>query len=67
MLISVILIIISTPFNNKNDLYINGYNITSDKWIVITASNPPTNDIINLEREINQEKIVVIGNKKTID
>ena len=67
LLISIILIIISTPFNNKNDLYINGYNITSDKWIVITVSNPPTNDIINLEREINHEKIVVIGNKKTID
>ena len=67
LLISIILIIISTPFNNKNDLYINVYNITSDKWIVITASNPPTNDIINLEREINHEKIVVIGNKKTID
>ena len=67
LLISIIIIIISNHLNNKNGLYINGYNITSEKWIIMTASNQPTNDIINLERKINQEKIVVIGNNMTID
>ena len=61
------LIIISNQFNNGNNLYINKYNITSDKWIIMTASNPPSKYIINLEREIKYNKIVVIGNNKTID
>ena len=67
LLISIILINISNTINNENNLYINEYNITSDKWIIMTVFNRPTKYIINLEKTIKNEKIVVIGNNKTID
>ena len=68
-IIIIILITFSLlfSFNNKNYFYLDAYNITSDKWIVMTTSNSPTNDIINLEMKINNWKIVVIGNNNTID
>jgi hypothetical protein len=53
---------------NKEHKYFDDYNITSDKWIVMTVFNHPTNLIINLEKNIaNNWKIVVIGNVKTDD
>ena len=38
-----------------------------DKWIVIVAFNPPTSFLINLEKKIEDWKIVVIGNNQTED
>ena len=38
-----------------------------DKWIVITAFNPPSPFIINLEKNIEDWKIIVIGNNETND
>ena len=38
-----------------------------DKWIVIIAFNPPTSFLINLEKKIEDWKIVVIGNNQTED
>lgn len=53
---------------NKEHKYFDDYNITSDKWIVMTVFNHPKNLIINLEKNIaNNWKIVVIGNVKTDD
>ena len=59
--------LISFDFNNNNNLYVDEYNIASDKWFVMTCSNPPTKSIINLENKMKKWKIVVIGNNKTID
>ena len=42
-------------------------NNISDKWIVMTAFNPPTKSIINFTKSLKHWKIVVIGNIKTID
>ena len=50
----------------KYDKY-NLYDIYSDKWIIINANNPPTDTIKNLEKIIENWKIVVIGNSKTIN
>lgn len=41
--------------------------ILCDKWIVITAFNPPSSFITNLEKIIDDWKIVVIGNNQTED
>ena len=60
-------IILSNPFNNENNLYATDFNITSDKWIVMTVSNPPTETIKNLEKKIKQWKIVVISNNVSIE
>ena len=60
-------IILSITFNNENILYATDFNITSDKWIVMTVSNPPTETIKNLEKKIKQWKIVVICNNVTIE
>lgn len=46
---------------NKTMLINNTYN----KWIVITTFNPPSSSIINLEKIIDDWKIVVIGNNET--
>ena len=43
------------------------YDISCDKWIVLTAFNPPSKSIIKLEKKIKKWKIVVIGNIKTND
>ena len=56
--------------NNKrkidyNDEYNNTYNIFSDKWIVMSAINPPSDLIKYLEVNITNWKIVVLGNIKT--
>ena len=51
---------------NKNKL-IKEDNITSDKWIVMIAFNPPSDSILYLEQNIDNWKIVVIGNIKTND
>lgn len=50
--------------NKFKDQY---FNIASDKWIVMTVVNPPSNMIIDLEKQIENWKIVVIGNSNTID
>ena len=68
----LIMILILKFFRNNNNIInknklINIYNITSDKWIVMTAFNPPSDSIINLEQNIYNWKIIVIGNIKTID
>lgn len=62
IMLILLLILICTTFElNIN----NKYKITSDKWIVMTAFNPPSGSIINLEKNINNWKIVVIGTEKT--
>jgi len=66
------ILIINNQKNNhaifkSNNSYIRYSNIYSDKWIVITTFNPPSDSIINLEKNINNWKIVVIGNRKTND
>ena len=66
----LLFILISKSINNNifntNSLS-NTYNITSDNWIVMTAFNSPSDSIINLEKNIYNWKIVVIGNNRTID
>ena len=54
--------------NTKNiHQYIDTYHISSKRWIVMTAINPPSDSIINFEKHLKKWKIVVIGNIKTID
>ena len=47
---------------NKIHQYIDTYHISSKRWIVMTAINPPSDSIINLEKHLKKWKIVVIGN-----
>ena len=56
-------------FNNNKKIhqYIDTYHISSKRWIVMNAINPPSDSIINLENNLKKWKIVVIGNIKTID
>ena len=66
------ILIINNQKNNhsifkRNNSYISYSNIYSDKWIVLTTFNPPSDSIINLEKNINNWKIVVIGNRKMND
>ena len=42
-------------------------NLSSDKWIVLTAFNSPSSFMIQLEKIIKDYKIVVIGNNETND
>ena len=56
----VFIFIINNQQNNNaifksNNSYISYSNIYSDKWIVVTTCNPPSDSIINLE------KILIIG------
>ena len=54
--------------NTKNiHQYIDTYHISSKRWIVMTAINPPSVSILNLEKHLEKWKIVVIGNIKKID
>ena len=72
LFINVLLISI---FSNTYIIFLRnkGYNkenkksLILDKWIVITAFNPPSSFIINLEKKIEDWKIVVIGNNETND
>ena len=59
--------IINHPIFIGNNSYIDYSNNSSDRWIVMNAFNPPSESIINLEKNINNWKIVVIGNSKTED
>ena len=66
--------LISMDFSNNTftiekqiHIYNDTYNINSKRWIVMTAINPPSDSIINLEKQLKNWKIVVIGNIKTID
>ena len=66
--------LISMDFSNNTftiekqiHIYNDTYNINSKRWIVMTAINPPSDSIINLEKQLKKWKIVVIGNIKTID
>ena len=52
---------------NKNSDTEHKNSTTPNKWIVITAFNPPSSFIINLEKTIEDWKIVVIGNNETND
>lgn len=52
---------------NNEKTYRLKHKIQFDKWIVITAFKPPSEFIINLEKNITDWKIVVIGNNKTND
>jgi hypothetical protein len=49
------------------DVINNDKRIKCDKWIVITAFNPPSPFIIDLEKVVEDWKIVVIGNNETND
>ena len=42
-------------------------NLSSDKWIVLTAFNSPSSFMIQLEKIVKDYKIVVIGNNETND
>ena len=70
-LFTIKLILIKNQFDNdiviKRQYKDEYMNIKSDKWIVMTASNPPSNLIIDLEAKIKKWKIIVIGNNKTTD
>ena len=66
--------LISMDFSNNTftiekqiHIYNDTYNINSKRWIVMTAINPPSDSIIDLEKQLKKWKIVVIGNIKTID
>ena len=52
---------------NKDYTKENKKPLIPDKWIVITAFNPPSSFIINLEKNIEDWKIIVIGNNETND
>ena len=70
IILFILIIIISKikqPIFVRKNSYKDNYNIISDKWIVMTAFNSPSESIINLEKNINNWKIVVIGNNKTIN
>ena len=71
LFVLIILIVINSKINHpifkSNNSYIGYSNISSNKWIVIMAFNPPSDSIINLANNINNWKIVVIGNSKTTD
>ena len=62
-------------FSNCDNLFVrnNDYNkgnkktLLIDKWIVITAFNPPSSFMVNLEKNIEGWKIVVVGNNETND
>ena len=71
LLIILFLIIIITKYysviynNNEIELDNREYNISSEKWIVMNSINPPSESIKNLEKNITNWKIVVLGNIKT--
>ena len=50
-------------FNNIN----HKTNIFSEKWLIMTAFNPPTETIIQIEQKIENWKILIIGNNNTND
>ena len=52
---------------NNSDIQLDKseYNVSSDKWIVMNSINPPSESIKNLEKNIINWKIVVLGNIKT--
>ena len=72
VIINVLLISI---FSNTYILFLKNKDYTKenkkplipDKWIVITVFNPPSSFIINLEKNIEDWKIIVIGNNETND
>jgi len=51
--------------NNEIELDNREYNVSCDKWIVMNSINPPSESIKNLEKNIINWKIVVLGNIKT--
>ena len=71
IIILFLLIAINSKINHPifigNNSYIDYSNNSSDRWIVMNAFNPPSESIINLEKSINNWKIIVIGNSKTED
>ena len=71
IIILFLLIAINSKINHPifigNNSYIDYSNNSSDRWIVMNAFNPPSESIINLEKNINNWKIIVIGNCKTED
>lgn len=76
ILLLMTLVIIDVPldkqtninkYKTSNDLINNDKMIKCDKWIVITAFNPPTSFIIDLEKVVEDWNIVVIGNNETND
>ena len=71
IIILFLLIAINSIINHSifigNNSYTDYSNKFSDRWIVMNAFNPPSESIINLEKSINNWKIIVIGNSKTED
>ena len=67
LIISLFLILLLLKSSKLKIQLTDNYNISSDKWIVMNAFNPPTDSIIELEKVIKDWKIVVIGNIKTND
>ena len=67
LIISLFLILLLLKSSKLKNQLTDNYNISSDKWIVMNAFNPPTDSIIELEKVIKDWKIVVIGNIKTND
>ena len=70
LIIFILIIIIAKYFsviynNNEIELDNREYNISCDKWIVMNSINPPSESIKNLEKNIVNWKIVVLGNIKT--
>ena len=57
LLVFIILIVINSTVDHPNFISTNSYlgynNISSDKWIVMNVFNPPSDSIINLEKNIN--------------
>ena len=62
LIISLFLILLLLKSSKLKNQLTDNYNISSDKWIVMNAFNPPTDSIIELEKVIKDWKIVVIGN-----
>jgi len=58
---------ISFDENKKPIKVLENKNFNSNKWIVLTAFNPPSSSIINLIEKLEEWKIVVIGNNETND
>ena len=70
LIIFFLIIIISKELlviYNNSDIQLDKseYNVSSDKWIVMNSINPPSESIKNLEKNIINWKIVVLGNIKT--
>jgi hypothetical protein len=60
----IILLLLEFKFITIKNSFLSKY---SDKWIVITAFNPPFPSLINLLNIIEDWKIVVISNNNKID